>query len=283
MKTALVLGSGGMCGSYDAGVMTELGRTIGPRSFNAVFGASSGAIVGMYFAAGSVDAMERVWRKHVDGRKMVNVYNPFFFRNILDLESLVSLFKRPKTRLSVEALFKNGAVPVYYAVTRLPSGECEHYQVNSKDIFEAIRATAAIPLAHRRVKLHDSYYVDGGLSDPLPVRAARKAGFERVVVVLNDLESGLVGKKWNQLRRLFPHPLMHLVETYADRRHQLVKEIEHDKDVFIIRPSSCLPLINHLDTDKKRINECVDMGIKDAQNYLPKLKAFLAEGMFGDR
>jgi len=65
-----------------------------------------------------------------------------------------------------------------------------------------------------------------------------------------------------------PRHIAHLVRTLKFRFQDIEKGLEQEPRLKVIRPKVQLPLKSILDTDKARLNACVDMGIADAQEFL---------------
>lgn len=73
----------------------------------------------------------------------------------------------------------------YSVVTNIETGYPEYIPIKDmkKDI-DAIRASASLPLVSRNVKYKDKLYLDGGMSDAIPLRKSMKDGNVKNVVVM---------------------------------------------------------------------------------------------------
>ncbi len=75
--------------------------------------------------------------------------------------------------------------PVLSVVTNVRTGKAEYLQVPPQEIYwETTIASCAIPVLFPPVKLGHKYYLDGGLSDPIPFKRARADGCDRILVIL---------------------------------------------------------------------------------------------------
>ena len=62
------------------------------------------------------------------------------------------------------------SVPFYVTVTNLATGKAEYHKVdNVFEQMELLRASSALPLASKIVEWQSNKYLDGGLSDSIPV------------------------------------------------------------------------------------------------------------------
>ena len=278
VKKALVVGSGGLNGAYSAGAVAELGRQLGPKYFDAVYASSVGVYAATFLVANQPDTYENTWRNLVDGKKLVNFGNVVHGRAILDLEYLAEIFQNEKSWLDTEAVFANQAPT--YAVTEYPSGKTRYVRPDRLNIFHLMSASSAMPFVHWPVEINGKLYVDGGLADPLPVQRALADGFDRVVAVTNKQSGVYVGKFYGFSKiasSMLPRHIAQLVKTYESRVRAAEEVISTDRRVIAIRPRRPLPLRHFIDTDKRRINEAVQMGIDDARAALQAIKNSTAE------
>ena len=94
------------------------------------------------------------------------------------------VYKRQLDIFDEEAFEKSG-VPFYVTVTNLSTGKAEYHKVdNVFEQMELLRASSALPLASKIVEWQGNKYLDGGLSDSIPVDFAKSLGFDKLIVVL---------------------------------------------------------------------------------------------------
>ncbi len=75
--------------------------------------------------------------------------------------------------------------PVLSVVTNVRTGKAEYKQVPPYETkWETSIASCSIPVLFPPVKLGKSYYLDGGLSDPIPFKKAMADGCDRIVVIM---------------------------------------------------------------------------------------------------
>lgn len=74
---------------------------------------------------------------------------------------------------------------VLVGVTNAITGKTEYFDGKElDDKCSILRATCAIPLFFPAIKINDSYYYDGGICDPVPIRKAIDDGNEKHLIVL---------------------------------------------------------------------------------------------------
>jgi len=270
-KRALIIGGGGMRGAYDGGAATTFCRELGSDYFDAIYACSAGAYTAAYFALNQPDAIENLWRNYLHGGKFTSLLKPFYGRYISDLEYLTYLMQNRETILSIENLSQIQTL-LQYAITDRESGKPVYVQPTQENIFNLLTASSAMPLGHPPVAINGVRYIDGVLSDPLPFAKALADGYEEVVVIFNKPKGFFVGDRYDTFSRMFalclPRMTAYLLKTLKTRFQDIERELAKEKRLKVIRPKVQLPLKSILDSNKARLNACVDMGIADAKEFL---------------
>jgi Predicted esterase of the alpha-beta hydrolase superfamily len=159
-KVGLVLSGGGLRGIGHLGAIKALEEHgIRPAMIS---GASAGAIIGAFYAAGyTVDELLRIVRKN-------DLFPATSFRlrtsGFIDTRFLSRLFQ---THLP-ENTFESLKIPLHVAATNLISGKTEYLARGPLD--EALLASSSIPLMFPSVPRDEAVYYDGGVLDNLPVQ-----------------------------------------------------------------------------------------------------------------
>ena len=170
---ALVLGGGGCRGYGHIGVLRALGRR-GMKP-DLVVGSSAGSLVGALYAAGmDAEAIER------EGRHMsLNLLRDWIFPG-LGLFGGARIRQFIVDRVGVRSI---ESLPMRYAAvaTDLRSGAMR--VLDRGDLGLAVQASSSAPGLIEPVPLDGRLYVDGNLSAPVPVAAARELGARRVIAV----------------------------------------------------------------------------------------------------
>ena len=270
-KRALVIGTGALRGTYDAGVAATLCREIGSNYFDAIYGSSAGAYTATYFALNQPDALENLWRSNLYGGRFVSLFKPLHGRHIADLEYLAYLIQNSENFLHIENLSRIFTL-LKYVITDQTSGEPLYIEPTQENILVLLAASSAMPLVHPPITLDGMSYIDGGLSDPLPFQQALADGYDEVIVVYNKPRGFLVGERYDTfcdvLALGLPRQTSYLVRNLKFRYQEIQQVLEQEPRLKVIRPKVQLPLKSILDTNKARLNACVDMGIADAKEFL---------------
>ncbi len=264
-KRALVVGSGGLYGAYDAGVLVELCKALGPGYFDAVYACSVGAVTAPFFITEQLETIEQTWCTVAFG-KLIQYHNQLKRKKILNLDHLIGLFSEGRSLLDLEKLFAS-RMKLVFVLTEYKTGKAVYTTPSRENFFEYMRASAAIPILHGPVEIDGIKYVDGGLSDQLPALKALQDGYEEIVVISNR-PSAYYAQSLTGLSKLasylLPTPIARAIRTYDLRLTAIEKAVEQDPEHFIlIRPKQALPLNSFVDRDAKRVTATFQMGIRD--------------------
>lgn len=189
-RLALIVEGGGMRGVLSAGSLYALDLLGCHGVFDAVFAASAGGVNAAYFLSRQGGLGISVYFDDISSLRFAN---PFRFWKILDVDYVYDRIV-PHVKPLDEAAIRDGRADFYLGVTDVDSGKSEYMDVKSSShrVAQILKASSAIPVLYNRtVTLGARRYVDGGLSDLLPVAKAASAGFTDVLILTTRLDSHL--------------------------------------------------------------------------------------------
>ena len=174
-KIALALGGGAARGFAHIGVIKILEQNgIVP---DMVVGTSAGSLVGALYAGGYDGfALQRLALTMDDG-VLADWSISGLSRGVLKGELLEAYVNERLQGRPIEKLGK----PFGVVATDLASGEAIVFRAGNTGV--AVHASSAVPGAFRPVRITGREYVDGGLTHPVPVQAARALGADVVIAV----------------------------------------------------------------------------------------------------
>lgn len=172
-KIGLALGGGAARGFAHIGVIKMLeSHGIVP---DYVVGTSAGAVVGSLYAAGyDAFTMQKI-AQQLDEKIFADW--TLGGRGLLKGEALQDFINQHLHNRPLEKLGK----PFATVATDLNSGERVVFRTG--DTGMAVRASAAVPGIFQPTQFRGRSYVDGGLTSPIPVQAARDMGADIVIAV----------------------------------------------------------------------------------------------------
>lgn len=171
-----------------------------------------GAIVGAFFAAGIPPrGMLEIVK---NDRRFTDRFRLKLPRGggLLNLHFLTEVMEEYLGVNSFEAL----KLPLTICASNLNTGECEFFQHG--ELYPAVAASAAIPVLFTPQVLNDKTYVDGGLTNNLPVDALRDQ-CERIIGVHVNHQADLhqLDGLWGIAGRCFS---MAIYQTVRNQREQ---------------------------------------------------------------
>ena len=184
-KIGLALGSGSARGWAHIGVLQALGEAgIG---VDYMAGTSIGALVGAVYAAGKLDAL-RATVLQFDWKRTVSFFDVVFPKaGLIDGKKVADFIRSRLKEKNIEEL------PLAFCAVSTDLATGREVVLREGNLIEAIRASISVPGIFTPVKKEDTFLVDGGLVNPIPVSAARQMGAEFVIAV--DLNHDIVTKR----------------------------------------------------------------------------------------
>jgi NTE family protein len=181
--------------------MTRAGKRLGPwlahigvvRELEAagirpavVCGTSIGALVGGAYVAGELDRLE-AWVQTLTMKDVIAFMDFTLSGGLVRGGRLMDHFHEHFTDRRIEEL----ATPFAAVATALDTGA--EIWLRSGSMFEAVRASVAVPGFFAPVLREGMVLVDGGLVNPVPVSLARAMGADILIAV--DLGSDILGRR----------------------------------------------------------------------------------------
>lgn len=174
-KVALVLGSGGARGYAHIGVIEELQAR--GYAIEAVAGCSMGALVGGIFCAGRLPEY-RQWACSLTRREVFGLVDfAFGHPGFIKGDRVMAVLRGLTGEHLIEAL------PVPFTAVATDLDARREIRIGHGPLFDAIRASIAIPMLLTPHRYLDRDLVDGGLLAPLPLAAGKAFGLPRLFAV----------------------------------------------------------------------------------------------------
>ena len=184
----LVVQGGGMRGVYSMGALAALEEMGFTQCFDHLVGSSAGALNGAYFLTGQASYGVATYIHYLSQKSFVN---PFRFTRIVDIDYLVDQIGKKVRPLHLEKL-RASPTTLHVSLTERTHAHTEWVTNRTPDIdiWEAFRATAAIPLLYNKsVKVGAGHYVDGSISARIPIRRMLEHDCRYVVVIMTMPQS----------------------------------------------------------------------------------------------
>ncbi|WP_159016947.1 patatin-like phospholipase family protein [Cognatiluteimonas profundi] len=174
-KVALVLGAGGARGWAQIGVIEALEAR--GLEITTVAGSSSGALVGGIYAAGKLPEFRE---------QLVRMQRRHFLRLLDPVLGRAGLFSGNRLVHSMRELVGNPhieSLPIRFTAVAVDLQRQREVWLQRGPLWDAIRASFAIPGLFTPHAVHGRELVDGGLLAPLPIAATRLSDAHRLIAV----------------------------------------------------------------------------------------------------
>lgn len=277
----LVLEGGGMKGIYTAGVLDFfLDKGL---EFSSVYGVSAGACNLCSYLSRQRGRSRDVNIDYLDSKRYCSLESLMFTGDLLNVNMCYHTIPDYLYPFDNET-FKQYEGKAYSVVTNLETGQAEYLRLRDmkKDI-DKIRASASLPLVARTVIIDGKPYLDGGLSDSIPIQKAVLDGNRKNVVIMTK-EIGFRRKPIDQAQlalikvRYAKYPKV--AELMANRHIayneclDYIQRLENKGQIFVIRPQR-LSQVRRIERDKDKMRALYEEGYADAEARCEELLRYL--------
>lgn len=226
-KISLVLGSGGARGLAHIGVIRELEA----HGFEiaSIAGSSFGALVGGIYAARKLDEFEE-WVSAFDNVSLVKLLDIAWEKNGLVKGDRVI---ETLTELVGDVRIEDFDIPFTAVATDIRRQK--EVWLNSGPLFFAVRASGSLPFFLTPVRYKDSYLIDGGVLNPVPIAPTFNDDTDAIIAVNlsgppvedpaavlgDEPDSGENAESGSGLRRKLKEFLGELHDSFSDGNRNL--------------------------------------------------------------
>ena len=281
MKTGLVLEGGAMRGMYTAGVLDVLMEN--DIKVDGTIGVSAGACFGCNYKSRQIGRSIRYNLKYCKDPRYVSIRSLLFSGDIYNAKFCYEEIPVHLDPFDVDTYQKN-STEFYVVATDVNTGKAVYQRLDKGDgdDIQWIRASASMPLVSRIVKIGDQELLDGGIADSIPFEWFIANGYEKNIVVLTQPKGYVKSKNpLMSLVRLRMKKYPKMIEAMANRHveyNECLKQLERreqEGNTLVIRPS--VPLgIKRTEKNPEKLKAVYELGRKDAEAMLGKIKDFLA-------
>lgn len=280
-KVGMVLEGGAMRGIYTMGVLDTLLEN--KIEIDGIIGVSAGALFGAnYFSKQHGRPLEYT-KKYYKDKRYISKKSLFFTGNIVNKNFAFYKVTKELCPFDNKEFMKTNK-DYYVTATNVETGNAEYLKIT--DVYEqleAFRAISAMPLVSKVVKIDGKKYLDGGISDSIPIEKCKSLGYKKIIVVLTqpiDYKKKPVDKSKIKMIKFRYHNYKNLLNTMENRYKKYnntlkrIIDMETKKEIFVIRPSKRIR-INIVPKSDKEIDDVYNLGISDTKKILKDLKKYL--------
>ncbi|MBE6708691.1 MAG: patatin family protein [Ruminococcaceae bacterium] len=280
MKTGLVMEGGAMRGMFTAGVidvMMENGIIL-----DGAIGVSAGAAFGCNYKSGQIGRVIRYNVRFAKDPRFCSVRSLIKTGNMFGADFCYREIPYELDLFDYKA-YAESEMEFYVVCTDVETGEAVYKKCDilDGDQMEWLRASASLPLASKIVEIEGKGYLDGGISDSVPLKYFESIGYTKNVVILTQPDSYRKRKaKMLPIMRIAMRKYPEMVRAMATRHDmynesvEYVRQAERDGRAFVIRPDEKLP-IGHIEHNGDNLRNVYEIGRSIAEKRLSEMKEFL--------
>jgi NTE family protein len=255
-KIALVLGGGAARGFAHVGVIRALEQEKIP--VHMIVGTSVGSLIGALYAS-DPNSFNLEWLSFTIEKDDIFDYSVIYSKMGPVQGDRLEKFIQTKVKVKNMEQMK---IPFYAVATDLNEGKTWVFEKGS--VAKAVRASCSIPGIFTPLEMNGRTYVDGGVTDNLPVDIARAKGAD-IIIAVSISKPSSSNVQFNSLIDV-------LLQSIDIMGRELVTYKSRDYDVLIEPAVGDVGMTDF--TQKKRL---MDAGIQAAKRVMPKIKKIIAE------
>lgn len=284
--TGLVLEGGGLRGVYTSGVLHFFMRK--NLYFPYVIGVSMGACNAASYVSQQPERNRTVNIQYVNDSRYISYLRLLAKGELFGMKFIFDTIPNSLVPFDFKA-FTESKQKCFTTVTDCETGEAVYYEKSDLggDYLKICQASSSLPFIARPVHYQGRIFMDGGLSDAIPIRKSIRDGNSRNVLVLTRPKGyRKEPSRFPWLIRLWYPRYKGLYKSLKNRHIRynetvnFIDGLEDQGRVFVVRPSSP-PNAGRIERNKARLYAVYDQGYIDASKSYAALCAYLTSNPRG--
>lgn len=276
----IVLEGGAFRGTYTEGVLDALMEA--DINLSCTLGVSAGAMNGSNYVSGQIGRTMRLTMKYRHDSRYIGLNAikrdkglfgfGFMFGELMDIE----YFDKGR--------FMNSPMQFVATATNCETGKTEYFAKNGDvDIYDAIKASASLPLVSQPVTLNGVEYFDGGCSSKVPYEWAIDNGYKKIIVVRTrhaDYRKDLSKNGSIRFMRMKYGKYPNLIKSLEDcneiynEQCDRMQKLHNSGDIYVISPSEPIN-VGRFEGNLDTLRGLYELGYNDVLNNLDSIRAYL--------
>lgn len=280
-KKGLVLEGGAMRGMFTCGILDVFMEN--GIEFDGAVGISAGACFGCNIKSRQPGRALRYNLRFAHDKRYCSVHSLITTGDLYNVDFCYKQIPQVLDPFDFAAL-KANPMEFYMGCTDIHTGEAVFAQLvdGSERDLKWMQASASMPLVSRPVQIDGGEYLDGGMSDSIPLKFLESKGFNRNIVILTQPRDYVKGpNKLIWLMKILLRKYPNLIKVMQNRHlmyneeTRYVFEQEKAGNTLVICPEKALG-ISRTEHDTSELQRVYDMGRRLATKRLDEIRTFLA-------
>ena len=272
----LVLEGGGMRGIYTTGVLDFFMEK--NLYFPYIVGVSMGACNGISYVSRQKGRNKKININYIDDPRYLSCKNWIARKGIFNGEFIFDEIPNKLDLFDTEA-FNKAKEEFIVVATNCDTGKPVYFEKDKykNDILDIVKASSSLPFVAPIVKYKGTSLLDGGISDPIPVKKSIKDGNNKNVIILTR-NKGYVKKPFkmkfmaNRIYSRYKGLIRCMENRYIKYNStvEYIERLEKQGKVFVIRPKQTIK-VRRIERNKEKLEELYKQGYVEAKDCYDKL------------
>ena len=280
-KVGLVLEGGSLRGLYSSGVLDiMMDNNI---EIDCIVGTSAGALFGPNYFSKQRGRAIRYNKRYCKDKRNISMLSFFLTGNVVNKRFAYYKITKKLDIFDNDTYMKSNK-ELYVTTTNIKTAQTEYFKITDviKDM-EKLRATSAIPIVTRPVKIGKERYLDGGISDSIPIKKCMELGCDKIIVVLTQpdiYKKKIMSEKRTKMIKIVFKKYPKLIERLLNRHNEYnecveyIRTLEKEGKVFVMRPPKYLK-IDLIERNPDKLEQIYQIGVNDMKEKIDDLKEYL--------
>lgn len=279
-EAALILEGGGMRGVYTAGVLDffmDAGIWL-----SHCYGVSAGAVNATNYLSRQRGRTFRISAGYINDKRYCSLHNLLTTGDLFGADFLYNRIPNELEPFDYK-VFEKSDSSMTAVVTNVDTGKAEYKLLTDlRREMQWLRASCSLPLLAKIVELEGGHYLDGGISDSIPLEKSIEDGNSKNIVILTQHDGyqkqpeGVAALVGSLLYKKYPQTLEAGKQRHLMYNHQLelVKMQERLGNAIVICPKTPVE-IGRAEKDTKKLTALYEQGYSNGKEKLDQIMDFL--------
>lgn len=282
-QTALVLEGGGMRSLYTAGILDcFLDNGIEIKN---CYGVSAGAMCGMNYIAKQKERTYRTVVNYIHDKSFCSIRSLLMTGNLFGADMLYNRIPNELDPFDYDTFAKSDSRLTLVCSNVMSAKPTYHMVKDMRIEISYLQASCSLPIVSRKVKIGDQQYLDGGITDSIPLAKAIEDGNKKSIVILTQHRKyqkkpeGFLTKIIGKLiYARYPLLIKAGVErhTIYNKQLEFVSQQETNGKVLVLAPDKPVT-IKRAEKNKEKLSALYQQGYNDALQRLDEIINFLQQ------
>lgn len=281
-NVGLVLEGGGMRGLYTAGLLEYFMEK--DLFFPYVIGVSAGACMAASYLSRQAGRNRKVNIDLVSDPRYLSFRNFIRKREIFGMDFLFDDIPNKVVQFDFDT-FLSGNEKFLIGTTDCRTGKPIYYNKHEhgNDILTIIRASSSLPFIAPIVEYDGKLLLDGGLTDPIPIKKSVTDGYKRNIVIMTKSEGyrkqpSRLTSVAKYIYRKHPKVARVLIEQYKVYNDTLnyIHSEQQKGNLYLIQPSVEVP-VSRIERNQNRLTQLYELGYEDAKRHYNQLNKWIKQ------